>query len=51
VRQAEQVWIDAEREVFVNFIAGNPEAGDRIPETGGMRKVRWGRGGSGNAKS
>jgi hypothetical protein len=47
VRQAEQVWTDAEREEFVNFIAGKPEAGDLIPETGGVRKVRWGRGGSG----
>jgi predicted O-methyltransferase YrrM len=26
VRQAEQVWTDAEREEFVDFIAGNPEA-------------------------
>jgi hypothetical protein len=47
VRQAEQVWTDAEREKFVDFIADNPEAGDLIPETGGVRKVRWGRGGSG----
>jgi hypothetical protein len=47
VRQAEQVWTNAEREEFVNFIAGNPEAGDLIPETGGVRKVRWGKGGSG----
>jgi hypothetical protein len=25
----------------VGFIAANPEAGDLIPETGGIRKVRW----------
>jgi hypothetical protein len=31
----------------VNFIARNPEAGDVIPETGGVRKLRWGRAGSG----
>jgi hypothetical protein len=31
----------------VNFIAANPDAGDVIPETGGVRKVRWRRGGSG----
>lgn len=47
VRQADQVWTDAEREEFVDFIGRNPEAGDLIPETGGVRKVRWGGGGSG----
>ena len=47
VRQADKVWTDAEREEFVDFIAGHPEVGDVIPETGGVRKVRWGSGGSG----
>jgi hypothetical protein len=47
VSQAERVWSDAEREEFVDFIAGNPEAGDLIRETGGVRKVRWSRAGSG----
>jgi hypothetical protein len=46
-RQADEVWDNAERETFVNFIAGDPEAGDVIPETGGVRKLRWGRGGTG----
>ena len=32
---------------FVDFIARNPEAGDVIPEAGGVRKVRWRRQGSG----
>jgi hypothetical protein len=32
---------------FVDFIARNPEAGDVIPETGGVRKIRWSRQGSG----
>jgi hypothetical protein len=41
VRQAEAVWDDAEREAFVDFIARNPTAGDVIPETGGVRKIRW----------
>jgi hypothetical protein len=31
----------------VTFIAANPEAGVIIPETGGVRKVRWSRRGSG----
>jgi RelE toxin of RelE / RelB toxin-antitoxin system len=47
VRQAEDVWDDAERDVFVNFIALHPEAGDVIPETGGVRKIRWVRAGTG----
>jgi mRNA-degrading endonuclease RelE of RelBE toxin-antitoxin system len=47
MRQAEEVWDDTEREAFVNFIAWNPEAGDVIPETGGVRKVRWSRSGKG----
>ncbi len=47
VRQADDVWSDAERQEFVDYIARNPEAGDRIPETGGVRKVRWRRQGMG----
>jgi hypothetical protein len=38
--QAGGLWSDEEREAFVDFIARNPEAGDVIPETGGVRKVR-----------
>jgi hypothetical protein len=47
IRQAQDVWDDAEREAFVDFIARNPEEGDLIPETGGVRKIRWARPGSG----
>ena len=47
VRQAEQVWNEAAWEAFVEFIAENPEAGDLIPETGGVRKIRWARPGTG----
>jgi hypothetical protein len=47
VRQAEAIWGDAERDEFVTFIAGNPVTGDLIPDTGGVRKIRWGRAGSG----
>lgn len=39
VRQAEAVWDDDERIEFVTFIAANPEAGDVIAGTGGVRKV------------
>ncbi|MGA2292087.1 type II toxin-antitoxin system RelE/ParE family toxin [Bradyrhizobium sp.] len=47
VRQADDVWDNDERTAFVNFIASNPEAGDVIPDTGGVRKVRWSRSGAG----
>lgn len=47
IRQAADVWKHDERAAFIDFIAANPEAGDLIPDTGGLRKVRWGRQGSG----
>jgi hypothetical protein len=47
VRQANDIWDPAEHDDFVDFIARNPEAGDIIPETGGVRKLRWRRAGTG----
>ena len=47
VRYAAEVWSEAEREEFINFIAGKPEAGDVIRGSGGCRKVRWSRSGTG----
>lgn len=44
---AAKVWSDSEREVFIDWIAANPEAGDVIPGSGGCRKVRWSRAGMG----
>ena len=41
MRQADSVWSSEERDAFIDFIAKNPEAGDVISETGGVRKVRW----------
>ena len=48
VRQAGTLWTDDERLEFVDFIARNPEIGDLIPGSGGVRKVRWSRRGSGS---
>ncbi|MFC4274576.1 transcriptional regulator [Achromobacter aloeverae] len=42
-----EIWTDAEREEFVDWIADHPEAGDVIPRTNGCRKVRWVRAGMG----
>ncbi len=33
---------DAERAELVNYLAYNPTAGDVIPGSGGVRKMRWG---------
>lgn len=38
---------DAQRAELVAFIAANPEAGEVIPETGGVRKIRWALAGKG----
>jgi hypothetical protein len=47
VRYATEIWSDAERHEFINFIAAYPEAGDIIRGSGGCRKVRWSRSGTG----
>lgn len=46
-RYAAEIWSDAERIEFINWIAANPNAGDVIPGSGGCRKVRWSRAGQG----
>lgn len=45
--QAQSIWTDDERSALVDYMARNPESGNVIPGTGGIRKVRWGRAGSG----
>lgn len=47
LRYAAQVWTQQEREAFVTWMALHPEAGDLIPGTGGLRKLRWSRSGMG----
>lgn len=49
VRYADQLWSDAERLEFISFIAANPEAGNIIRGSGGCRKVRWSRSGTGKS--
>jgi hypothetical protein len=36
-------WTEEERGAFAAYIAEHPTAGDVVPESGGIRKVRWGR--------
>jgi len=47
LKRAADIWTDEERQDFVDFIASNRMAGDEIPGTGGLRKVRWSRAGMG----
>lgn len=47
LRAAAKVWSEGERDEFVDYVAANPEVGEVIPETGGLRKVRWTRQGMG----
>lgn len=42
-------WTEDERGEFVSFLAANPRAGDVVPESGGIRKVRWKRQGTGKS--
>ena len=43
----EAIWTPSEREDFAVFIGEHPFAGDVIPQTGGLRKLRWSRQGMG----
>ena len=47
IRYANEVWSEVERQEFITFIASNPEAGSVIRGSGGCRKVRWSRSGTG----
>ena len=40
-------WTEDERGEFVTWLATQPEVGDVIPKSGGIRKVRWKRKGMG----
>jgi hypothetical protein len=42
-------WTEDERGAFAAYIAEHPTAGDVVPGSGGIRKVRWGRAGSGKS--
>jgi DNA-binding XRE family transcriptional regulator len=47
LKQAKPLMSDSERAEVVAFVGANPEAGEIIPETGGVRKIRWAREGMG----
>jgi hypothetical protein len=42
-------WTEDERGAFAGYLAQNPGAGDLIVGSGGLRKLRWTRAGSGKS--
>jgi hypothetical protein len=47
MRSAQKIWNEAELAALIDHLAHYPEDGDLIPGTGGVRKLRWGKTGSG----
>lgn len=53
LKDAKPLMPASEREELVVFVGANPESGEIIPETSGVRKIRWalaGRGKRGGAR-
>jgi len=48
-RQWPNYWTEEERGEFAAYIAEHPSAGNVIPLSGGIRKLRWKRAGSGKS--
>ena len=48
-KQWPMYWTEEERGEFAAYIAESPDAGDVVPESGGIRKVRWRRAGTGKS--
>ena len=40
-KELERLLTDNERNRLIDFLALNPECGDKMPRTGGVRKMRW----------
>lgn len=49
IRLAEKLLSEDERRDLISYLAEHPRAGDMIEGTGGVRKLRWGRGGRGKS--
>lgn len=48
-RLAGKLLSEAERQDLINYLAQHPKDGDVMEGTGGVRKLRWGRGGQGKS--
>jgi hypothetical protein len=49
LRESKDLWTEDERGEFCAWLAANPYAGEVVKESGGCRKVRWKRAGSGKS--
>lgn len=49
IRRAEKLLRDAEQKDLIQYLAANPKAGVLVQGTGGIRKLRWKREGSGKS--
>jgi len=49
VRRATKLLSESERSELIDHVAANPRAGDLVQGTGGVRKLRWARGGRGKS--
>jgi putative transcriptional regulator len=50
IRRGKHLINDEERQTLVIYLAEHPEAGALIENTGGIRKLRWARGGKGKSQ-
>lgn len=49
IRCAERLLSDVERKDVIDYLSAQPKAGDLMQGTGGVRKLRWARGGKGKS--
>ncbi|RCW71296.1 RelE toxin of RelEB toxin-antitoxin system [Pseudorhodoferax soli] len=49
IREADKLLSVAERQELIRYLALHPKAGDLMEGTGGVRKLRWGRGDHGKS--
>jgi hypothetical protein len=49
IHRAEKLMSASERLDIINYLAAHPKAGDLMESTGGIRKLRWGRGAQGKS--
>ncbi|WP_198328180.1 type II toxin-antitoxin system RelE/ParE family toxin [Methylovulum psychrotolerans] len=49
IRRADELLNEAERKSVIDYLAAYPQAGDLMEGTGGIRKLRWARGGKGKS--
>lgn len=49
IRRSNALLSETERKLVIDYLAEHPRSGDAIEGTGGIRKLRWGRGNRGKS--